>query len=91
MHLRGCTLAWNKIIEAIFGVWAAPGARETLQKGGGRSPPPFARVSGAPGAGQTPNMNDFESLTNSIFFMKMNDFQSLNVFFLVLLTNVVAM
>ena len=25
----------------IFGVWTAPGARETLPKGWGRSPPPF--------------------------------------------------
>ncbi len=39
--------------SAIFGVWVDPGALETLQKGGGRRPPPFARVSGAPRAAQT--------------------------------------
>ena len=32
--------------SVILGVWAAPGAPETLPKGGGRSPPPFARVFG---------------------------------------------
>ncbi len=47
--------------SAILGVWVAPGSWETLQKGGGRSPPPFARVSGAPGAAQTPKMTDFQS------------------------------
>ncbi len=45
----------------IFGVWVAPGALETLQKGGGRSPPPFASVSGVPGAAQTPKMIGFQS------------------------------
>ena len=28
---------WKSV---ILGVWVAPGALETLQKGGGRSPPP---------------------------------------------------
>jgi len=37
-----------------LGVWAAPGGRETFQKGGGRSPPPFWKVSRWPGAAQTP-------------------------------------
>ncbi len=54
--------------SAIFGVWVAPGALETIQKRGGRSPPPFARVSGAPGAAQTPKMTDFQYLANSTFF-----------------------
>ncbi len=27
--------------SAIFGVWVAPGAPETLAKGGGLRPPPF--------------------------------------------------
>jgi hypothetical protein len=31
-----------------------PGGPETLAKGGGRSPPPYGRVSGTPGAAQTP-------------------------------------
>ncbi len=42
-HMRGCTLARNFYFlwgrkSAIFGVWAAPGALETLQKGGGLRP-----------------------------------------------------
>jgi hypothetical protein len=53
--------------SAILGVWAAPGARETLAKGWGRSPPPFGRVSGAPGAAQTLKMTDFRPLTNLKF------------------------
>ncbi len=55
--MRGCTLAGSKVVKqmkdrksVIFGVWAAPGAPETRPKGGGRSPPPFGRFSGAPGA-----------------------------------------
>ncbi len=63
---HGCTLAclansrnWKSV---ILGVWVAPGAWETLQKGGGRSPSPFARVSAAPGAAQTPKMIDCQSL-----------------------------
>ncbi len=48
--------------SVIFGVWVAPGALGTLAKGGGRSPPPFGRGSGAPGATQTPKMTDFPSL-----------------------------
>ncbi len=43
----------------ISGVWKAPGAPETLPKGGARSPPPLGRVSGALRAVQTPNMDDF--------------------------------
>ncbi len=54
--------------SAIFGVWAALGALETLQKGGGLCPPPFARVSRAPGAAQTPKMTDFRSLNSSRTF-----------------------
>ncbi len=48
--------------SVILGVWAAPGAPETLPKGGGLRPPPFARVSRGPGAAQTPKMTDFRSL-----------------------------
>ncbi len=40
--------------SVILGVWAAPGARETIPLGGGLRTPPFARVFGAPGAAQTP-------------------------------------
>ena len=57
---------WKSV---ILGVWMAPGALETLQKGGGRSPPPFARVSGAPGAAQTPKMTDFQSLKQILEFV----------------------
>ncbi len=39
-----------------FGVWAAPGAPETLPEGGGRSPPPFGR------AAQAPKTTDFRPL-----------------------------
>ncbi len=45
-----CLKDWKSV---IFGVWVAPGAVETLQKGGGRRPSPFARVSKAPEATQT--------------------------------------
>ena len=48
--------------SAIFGVWAAPGAPETLPKGGGPRSPPFGRVSRAPGVAQTSKMTDFRSL-----------------------------
>ena len=44
-----------------MGVWSAPGGRETLQKGGGRNPPPFGRVSRPPGTDQTPKIDDFRS------------------------------
>ncbi len=37
----------------LFAVWTAPGAPETTPKEGGRSAPPFGKVSGAPGAVQT--------------------------------------
>ena len=63
------TLDGYKVLElvkdrksVILAVWAAPGAPESLAKGKGRSPPPFGRVSGAPGAAQTPKMTDFRSL-----------------------------
>jgi hypothetical protein len=45
---------WAGRKSSMLGVWAAPGAREILPKGGGRSPPPFGRVSRSPGAAQTP-------------------------------------
>ena len=44
--------------SSIWGVWAAPGGRETFQKGGGLRPPPFCRVSRPPGAAQTPKIDD---------------------------------
>ncbi len=46
----------------------APGALGTLQKGGGRRPPPFARVALAPGAAQTPKMTECQSLNKSKIF-----------------------
>ena len=53
--------------SVILGVWAALGAPETLPKGGELRPPPFARVSGAPGAAQTPKMTDFRPTKNYKF------------------------
>ncbi len=47
---------WKSVILAV---WVAPGALETLQKGGGRSPPPFGRVSWAPGAPPDPQNDRF--------------------------------
>ncbi len=43
----------------IFGVWTAPGAPETIPKGGVLRAQPFGVVSGAPGAVQTPKIDDF--------------------------------
>ena len=51
--------------SSIFGVWAAPGGRETFQKGGGRSPPSFWKVSRPPGTAQTPKIDDFRSVKKS--------------------------
>ncbi len=45
--------------SVIFGVKAAPGAPETLPKGGVLHPPPFERVSRAPGAAQAPQNDRF--------------------------------
>ncbi len=45
--------------SSIFGVWTAPGAPETTPKGGVLRAPPFGVVSGAPGAVQTQNNDDF--------------------------------
>jgi hypothetical protein len=39
--------------------WTVPGAPETTPKGGAQSAPPFGGVPGAPGAVQTPNIDDF--------------------------------
>ncbi len=52
--------------SVIVRVWATPGAPETIPKGGrwGAKPPPFGRLSRAPGAAQTPKMTDFQSLKN---------------------------
>ncbi len=62
----GCDIKVLKQIKdrksAIFGVWAGSGAPENRPKGGGRSPPPFGRVSGAPGAAPTLKMTDFRPL-----------------------------
>ncbi len=64
---RGCTLGGKFQVfkgrkSVILGVWAAPGARETIPLGGGLRPPPFGRVSRAAGAAQIPKMTDFRSL-----------------------------
>ena len=49
-----------------FGGLGSPGGGETLQKGGGRGPPPFWRVSRPPGAAQTPKIDDFRSVKKGI-------------------------
>ncbi len=51
--------------SVMFRVWAAPGARETRQKGGGRSRPPFWRLSKAPGAAQSPKNHRFPAPSTS--------------------------
>ena len=56
--------------SSIWGVLAAPGGRETLQKGWGRSPPPFWKVSRPPGAAQTPKIDDFRSVKKSFSLIK---------------------
>ena len=48
--------------SSIWWVWAAPGGRETLQKGGGFRPPLFWKVSRPPGAAQTPKIDDLRSV-----------------------------
>ncbi len=63
---RGCALGGNFHFvydrkSVILGVWAARGAQEALPKGGGLRPPPFARVSGAPGPPRLQN-NRFPTL-----------------------------
>jgi hypothetical protein len=45
--------------SSILGVWAAPGAPNPTPRGGALRAPPFVVVSGAPGAVQTPNVDDF--------------------------------
>jgi len=52
-------------IVDFWGVWAARGGRETFQKAGGRSPPPFWKLSRPPGAAQTPKIDDFRSVKKS--------------------------
>ncbi len=61
-NIRGCTVGGNsKLFKGRkSGGLGSPGGPETLPKGGGASPPTFARVSGAPGAAQTPKMTDWK-------------------------------
>ena len=54
----------------IFGFREAPGAPETLQKGGGEAPGPNEMATEAPGAAQTPKATDFRSLQNFRFSSK---------------------
>ena len=52
--------------SSILGVWAPPGGRENLPKGGrGRSPLSFWKVSRPPGAAQTPKIDDLRSVKKS--------------------------
>jgi len=54
--------------SSIFfgGVWAAPGGRKTLQKGGELRPPPFWSGSRPPGAAPTPKIDDLPSVKKII-------------------------
>ena len=56
---------WAGRKSSIFGFWAAPGARETMQKCGGLRPPHFGMAFGAPGAAQTPKIDDFRPAQKS--------------------------
>jgi hypothetical protein len=47
--------------SSVFGVWAAPGARETIRKGEGRSPPPISKGFRAPGAARTPKIGPLKT------------------------------
>ncbi len=49
----------------MFGVWAAPAAPKTIQKYGGFAPHIFCLVSRAPGAAQTPKIDDFRPAQRS--------------------------
>ena len=51
--------------SSILEVWAAPGGRETFQKGWGLRPPPFRKVSRLPGAARTRKIDDFRSVKKS--------------------------
>jgi hypothetical protein len=55
--------------SSIVEVWTAPGGPETLPKGGARGAPPFGRVSGPPGAVQTPKIDDFWVPGESVFMI----------------------
>jgi len=48
----------------ILGVWGAPGAPETLQKGGGVAPGPSEMATEAPEAAQSPKRTDLRPLKN---------------------------
>ncbi len=52
---------WPEFLGCVFEVWPAPGARASRQKCGVRGPPQFARLSRAPGAGQTSKMHPSKS------------------------------
>ncbi len=49
---------WDPEIIEFWGLDGS-GAPETIPKGGALSAPPFGRVCGAPGALQTPEMDEF--------------------------------
>ena len=53
----------SRIKNRHFGGLGGPRGPGDPAKGGGRSPPPFGRVSGAPGAARTPQMTPSTKLT----------------------------
>ncbi len=71
---RGCTLGENlKFVKGrksvILRVWAAPGASETLPKGGGLRPQLLEGSPGPPGPPRPSQMNDFRSLVFCFCFI----------------------
>ncbi len=58
-HVNMKTYFFGPKKSSILGVWKDPGDPETTPKGGARSAPPFGVASGAPGAVQTPKIDDF--------------------------------
>ncbi len=58
---------WAGRKSPIFAVLAAPGAPKTMQKYGGLRPPYFCMVSRAPGAAQTPKIDDFRLAKKTMY------------------------
>ena len=50
--------------SSILGFWTAQGPQKPLEKAGCEAPRPFGAVSGAPGAIQTPKIDDFWLVKN---------------------------
>jgi len=62
---RGSSIFGPTANRRFLGGWAAPGGRDTFQKGGGLRRPSFWKVSRPPGAAQTPKIYDLRSAKKS--------------------------